>query len=312
MSTLMNEPEPANPKMMDVAVPANMRQGLAQEEIARRGWAVTAARGAWRCSGGPTWCWSICASAAERERHGAIPGALHAPYPDLQENIRRRAGCCTNWPPRPASGWCSIALSASARRQRLEHLQLPAGEPARRRGADHRSGARKGRPLRQADARSSSCRLVKAVDTHLHADHITGLGALRDRTHCMTVMGDQSQRRRRVDAGRRRRPADHRGREPRRALHARPHRRFLQLCCSAIASSPATRCSSAAPGAPTSRTATRGRSGKSLFGRLLRLPDETLVFPAHDYKGDTVSTIAEEKALQPATEGARRPTNTSR
>ena len=28
-------------------------------------------------------------------------------------------------------------------------------------------------------------RLVKAVDTHLHADHITGLGALRDRTHCI-------------------------------------------------------------------------------------------------------------------------------
>src|ERR1700690_1710989 len=36
-------------------------------------------------------------------------------------------------------------------------------------------------------------KLVKAVDTHLHADHITGLGALRDRTHCITVMGEQSQ-----------------------------------------------------------------------------------------------------------------------
>src|SRR4029078_4594495 len=35
-------------------------------------------------------------------------------------------------------------------------------------------------------------RLVKAVDTHIHADHITGLGALRDRTHCSTVMGEQS------------------------------------------------------------------------------------------------------------------------
>ena len=34
--------------------------------------------------------------------------------------------------------------------------------------------------------------LVKAVDTHLHADHITGLGALRDRSHCITVMGEQS------------------------------------------------------------------------------------------------------------------------
>ena len=34
--------------------------------------------------------------------------------------------------------------------------------------------------------------LVKEVDTHLHADHITGLGALRDSTHCITVMGEQS------------------------------------------------------------------------------------------------------------------------
>src|SRR2546429_8465336 len=35
-------------------------------------------------------------------------------------------------------------------------------------------------------------RLVKAVDTHLHADHITGLGALRDQTQCITVMGEQT------------------------------------------------------------------------------------------------------------------------
>src|SRR5438445_507308 len=34
--------------------------------------------------------------------------------------------------------------------------------------------------------------LVKAVDTHMHADHITGLGALRDKTHCVTVMGEQT------------------------------------------------------------------------------------------------------------------------
>ena len=38
---------------------------------------------------------------------------------------------------------------------------------------------------------------------------------------------------------------------------------------------------------------------ESLFGRLLKLPDETLVYPAHDYKGDTVSTIGEERAFNP-------------
>src|SRR6187399_1104245 len=40
--------------------------------------------------------------------------------------------------------------------------------------------------------RELDLRLVKAVDTHLHADHVTGLGALRDRTCCVTVMGEQT------------------------------------------------------------------------------------------------------------------------
>ncbi len=34
--------------------------------------------------------------------------------------------------------------------------------------------------------------LVKAVDTHVHADHVTGLGELRDRARCITVMGEQT------------------------------------------------------------------------------------------------------------------------
>src|ERR1700692_2798300 len=37
----------------------------------------------------------------------------------------------------------------------------------------------------------------------------------------------------------------------------------------------------------------------SLFNKLLKLPDDTMVFPAHDYKGDTVSTIGEEKRYNP-------------
>ena len=54
-------------------------------------------------------------------------------------------------------------------------------------------------------------KLVKAVDTHIHADHITGLGALRDRTHCITVMGENGQGRRRLHARHRGRQAHHRG-----------------------------------------------------------------------------------------------------
>src|SRR6202051_1842197 len=40
--------------------------------------------------------------------------------------------------------------------------------------------------------RELDLKLVKAVDTHLHADHITGLAVLRDRTRCITVMGEQT------------------------------------------------------------------------------------------------------------------------
>ena len=59
-------------------------------------------------------------------------------------------------------------------------------------------------------------------------------------------------------------------------------------------------------GGGTAAVAQRGGSAvkwsaeyDSLFNKLLKLPDETLVYPAHDYKGDTVSTIGEEKAFNP-------------
>jgi rhodanese-related sulfurtransferase len=77
-----------NPKMMDVAVPANMRQGLAQDEIARKGWAVTPAQ-ALNLVGRPEAALVDLRERSERERHGAIPGSVHAPYPDLQDNIRK-------------------------------------------------------------------------------------------------------------------------------------------------------------------------------------------------------------------------------
>jgi len=83
---LMNNLNLANPKMMDVAVPANMHQGLVQAEIARRGWAVSATE-AKGLLGRSDIVLVDLRERAERERHGTIPGALHAPYPALRENI---------------------------------------------------------------------------------------------------------------------------------------------------------------------------------------------------------------------------------
>jgi sulfur dioxygenase len=83
---LMNSLKLPNPKMMDVAVPANVRVGLRQDEIARKGWAVSAIE-AMLLRGRPDVAIVDLREKSERERHGIIPGSLHAPYPDLQENI---------------------------------------------------------------------------------------------------------------------------------------------------------------------------------------------------------------------------------
>jgi sulfur dioxygenase len=85
--TLMTNLNLSNPKMMDVAVPANMHQGLAQQEIARRGWALTAEQ-ARDLVGSRDIVLIDLRERTERERHGVIPGSLHAPYPDLQANIQ--------------------------------------------------------------------------------------------------------------------------------------------------------------------------------------------------------------------------------
>ncbi|HEU0058290.1 MAG TPA: MBL fold metallo-hydrolase [Hyphomicrobiaceae bacterium] len=85
---LMSKLNLPNPKMMDVAVPANLRQGLAQDEVARKGWALTAPE-AIALLGTPNVALVDLREQAERDKHGSIPGSLHAPYPDLQDNIRR-------------------------------------------------------------------------------------------------------------------------------------------------------------------------------------------------------------------------------
>jgi len=85
---LMNNLKLPNPKMMDVAVPANMHVGLPQDEIARKGWAVSATE-AIALQGRPDVVIIDLREKRERERHGTIPGSLHAPYPDLQANISR-------------------------------------------------------------------------------------------------------------------------------------------------------------------------------------------------------------------------------
>jgi glyoxylase-like metal-dependent hydrolase (beta-lactamase superfamily II)/rhodanese-related sulfurtransferase len=141
-------------------------------------------------------------------------------------------------------------------------------------------------------------RLVKAVDTHLHADHITGLGALRDRTRCVTVMGEQSKAN--VVSMR----------------LADGDKLTIEGLALDVVYTPGHTDDSYSFVLPdrvfsgdtllirgTGRTDFQHGDARaqyaSIFDRLLKLPDSTLVYPAHDYKGDSVSTIGEEREFNP-------------
>src|ERR1700719_3310462 len=141
-------------------------------------------------------------------------------------------------------------------------------------------------------------KLVKAVDTHLHADHVTGLGALRDRTHCITVMGEQSKVdvvSMRVGDGDR---VDIEG-VSLDVLYTPGHTDDSYSFQMADRVFTGDTLLIRGTGRTDFQNGDARAQYESLFGRLLRLPDETLVYPAHDYKGDTVSTIGEEKRFNP-------------
>ena len=141
-------------------------------------------------------------------------------------------------------------------------------------------------------------KLVKAIDTHVHADHITGLGALRDRTKCVTVMGEQSG----VDVVSMRvgdgDTIDIEG-VALRCLYTPGH--TDDSYCFQWDDKVFTGDTLFIRG--TGRTDFQHGDARaqydSIFNKLLKLPDDTLVYPGHDYKGDTVSTIAEERAFNP-------------
>lgn len=141
-------------------------------------------------------------------------------------------------------------------------------------------------------------RLVKAIDTHLHADHVTGLGALRDRTRCVTVMGQQS----RADVVAMRVADGDRIEAEGLALEViyTPGHTDDSYCY---------RLDRMLFTGDTLLIRGTGRTDfqhgdaraqyESIFNRLLRLPEDTLVYPGHDYKGDTVSTLREERLYNP-------------
>ena len=141
-------------------------------------------------------------------------------------------------------------------------------------------------------------KLVKVIDTHIHADHVTGAGKLRDKTKCVTIMGEHTP----TDAVEVKVKDDEiieLDKFKIRALYTPGHTSdsFCFLMSNYLFSGDTLLING------TGRTDFQNGSSKdaynSIFNRLLKLPDETLLYPAHDYKGETVSTIGKEKRSNP-------------
>ncbi len=145
---------------------------------------------------------------------------------------------------------------------------------------------------------SLDLKLVKVIDTHIHADHVTGASKLKSKTSCVTIMGENS-------------PADtvdvkvgddeiiKIDKLEIRALYTPGHTSdsysFLMEKC--LFSGDTLLING------TGRTDFQNGSSKdaynSIFNKLLKLPDDTLLYPGHDYKGKKVSSIGNEKKFNP-------------
>ena len=137
-------------------------------------------------------------------------------------------------------------------------------------------------------------KLVKVIDTHIHADHITGANELKKKTKCVTIMGEHTP----TDA------VEIKVKDEEiiqldqlkiKALYTPGHTSdsFSFLMNNCLFSGDTLLING------TGRTDFQNGSAKdaynSIFNILLKLPDETLLYPAHDYNGEKVSTIGKKK-----------------
>ena len=145
---------------------------------------------------------------------------------------------------------------------------------------------------------SMDLKLVKVIDTHIHADHITGLNELHKRTKCLKIMGENSKSE----------VIDLRVKE-----NDKINIENLEL--KTIYTPGHTDCSYSfllkdkiftgdtllinGTGRTDFQNGDARAQYDSLFNKILKLPEDTKVYPAHDYNGQKYSTIAREKNNNP-------------
>ena len=141
-------------------------------------------------------------------------------------------------------------------------------------------------------------KLVKVIDTHIHADHITGASQLNKKTNCFTIMGEHT-------------PAESvqiKVKEDEiikidelkmRVIYTPGHTSdsYSFLMKNLLFSGDTLLING------TGRTDFQNGNAKdayqSIFGKLLKLPEETILYPGHDYNGKKMSTIGNEKKFNP-------------
>ena len=141
-------------------------------------------------------------------------------------------------------------------------------------------------------------KLVKVIDTHIHADHVTGAFKLKKATNCATLMGEHT-------------PADTVDMKVKdgeviaidslkiKSLYTPGHTSdsYSFLLDNYLFTGDTLLING------TGRTDFQNGSSKdaynSLFNNILKLPEETLVYPGHDYNGKFSSTIGNEKKFNP-------------
>ena len=141
-------------------------------------------------------------------------------------------------------------------------------------------------------------KLVKVIDTHIHADHITGLNELSKRTNCTKIMGEQSKSEV-VDIKIKEDDKIEIDKIGIKAIYTPGHTdcSYSFLMKDRIFTGDTLLING------TGRTDFQNGSAKtqydSLFNKILKLPEKTLVYPAHDYNGKKFSTIGDEKNNNP-------------
>ena len=141
-------------------------------------------------------------------------------------------------------------------------------------------------------------KLVKVIDTHIHADHITGASKLKEATNCSTLMGEHT-------------PADTVEIKVKddeiinidnlkiRSMYTPGHTSdsYSFLLNDHLFTGDTLLING------TGRTDFQNGCSKSaynsLFNKILKLPEETFVYPGHDYNGKKISTIGNEKKFNP-------------